>query len=49
MTDTLPSADCRTFEEIYADGKSLCEKIFDNSFTYVPVGDPSYDLAYTMW
>ena len=40
---------CKTFAQIYADGKALCENIFSNSFKYVPTTDPAYANAYTMW
>lgn len=40
---------CQTIKQIYGSGKNLCEKMWDDSFEYVPVGDPNYDLAYQMW
>ena len=40
---------CRPFGEIYSSGKDLCERIYSNAYRYVPVGDPEYDISYTMW
>lgn len=40
---------CRPFSDIYEDGKALCERIFSDSFEYVPTSDPRHELAYTMW
>ena len=44
-----PVLNCRTFDSIYGSGKNLCEKIFSNSYAYVPTSSPTYSAAYTMW
>ena len=44
---SLPT--CIPMGEIYANGKDLCETIYSNAYRYVPVGDPEYNLSYTMW
>jgi len=41
--------ECRTFGETYANGKELCERLWDGAFTYVSKFDEDYELAYTMW
>jgi folate receptor len=40
---------CKPIGQIYKNGKELCERIYSNAFRYVPVGDPEYNLSYTMW
>eukprot|EP00043_Microstomoeca_roanoka_P029658 m.22659 g.22659 ORF g.22659 m.22659 type:complete len:283 (-) comp9352_c0_seq1:381-1229(-) len=36
---------CRPFHEIYANGKALCESMFDEAFVY----ETDEEKAYTMW
>ena len=39
-----------TTAEIYANGKELCENMWNGAFEYVPESDAvAHDLAYTMW
>src|SRR5262245_21436359 len=47
--EPLDPDQCRPMQQIYKNGKQLCETIFGSAFRYVPVGAPDYDLAYTMW
>lgn len=41
--------ECRTFAQIYGNGRNLCERIFDGAFRYVGRDDPQFNLSYTMW
>ena len=37
---------CKTFAEIYGNGKSLCENLFNQSYSYVPTTSPLYAMSY---
>lgn len=37
---------CKTFAELYSDGRGLCDRMFGDAFVYTE-GDSSQ--AYTMW
>jgi len=37
--------ECRTFEEVYGNGKNLCERMYGDAFVY----STDEDKAYTMW
>jgi len=42
---TANAPECKRFDEIYTDGKDLCETMWDNSFKY----ETNEANAYTMW
>lgn len=49
-TNAAVAPPCRPLGEIYANGKDLCDNMYGDAYTYVPVSDSvAYDLAYTMW
>lgn len=49
MSDLANTEKCKTFGSLYPSPKALCETIFNGAFKYVPVGDPDYADAYSMW
>mmetsp|Transcript_15381 Transcript_15381/g.29805 ORF Transcript_15381/g.29805 Transcript_15381/m.29805 type:complete len:317 (-) Transcript_15381:522-1472(-) len=40
---------CKTFADLYGNGRNLCENLFSGAFKYVPKSDPAHKYAYTMW
>jgi len=43
--DGSAAPECKRFDELYTNGKALCENMFDGSFVY----DTDESKAYTMW
>jgi folate receptor len=47
--ETSPG-ECKRFQDIFVDGKDLCERMYGDAFEYIPTSKPfEHDLAYTMW
>lgn len=45
IAEVVAAPKCRRFDEIYADGKELCENMWNESFAY----ERDESTAYTMW